>query len=73
MDSCALDLNASRNDVWKDTKIGLNYNIGSGNGLVPSGNKPLPDPMLTENKHMMIISTSLQLESAITKLLAPEK
>ena len=24
-------------------------NIGSGNGLVPSGNKPLPEPMLTQN------------------------
>ena len=23
-------------------------NMGSGNGLVPSGNKPLPEPMLTE-------------------------
>ena len=23
-------------------------NIDSGNGLVPSGNKPLPDPMLTQ-------------------------
>ena len=23
-------------------------NIGSGNGLVPSGNKPLPEPMLTK-------------------------
>ena len=23
------------------------FNIGSGNGLVPSGNKPLPEPMLT--------------------------
>ena len=23
-------------------------NIGSGNGLVPTGNKPLPDPMLTK-------------------------
>ena len=22
-------------------------NIGSGNGLVPSGNKPLPEPMFT--------------------------
>ena len=22
-------------------------NIGSGNGLVPSGNKPLPEPVLT--------------------------
>ena len=24
------------------------FNIGSGNGLVPSGNKPLPEPMLTQ-------------------------
>ena len=24
------------------------YNIGSGNGLVPSGNKPLPETMLTQ-------------------------
>ena len=23
-------------------------NIGPGNGLAPSGNKPLPDPMLTQ-------------------------
>ena len=23
-------------------------NIGSGNGMVPSGNKPLPGPMLTQ-------------------------
>ena len=31
--------------------IGLDWwsvNIGSGNGLVPSGNKPLPEPMLTQ-------------------------
>ena len=26
----------------------LRVNIGSGNGLVPSGNKPLPEPMLTQ-------------------------
>ena len=26
----------------------LNVNIGSGNGLVPSGSKPLPEPMLTQ-------------------------
>ena len=24
-------------------------NIGSGNGLVPKGNKPLPEPVLTQN------------------------
>ena len=23
-------------------------NIGSGNGFVPAGNKPLPEPMLTQ-------------------------
>ena len=31
--------------------IGLHWwsvSIGSGNGLVPSGNKPLPEPMLTQ-------------------------
>ena len=26
----------------------LSVNIGSGNGLVPSGNKPLPETMLTQ-------------------------
>ena len=26
----------------------LSVNIGSGNGLVPSGNKPLTEPMLTQ-------------------------
>ena len=26
----------------------LEVNIGAGNGLVPSGNKPLPKPMLTQ-------------------------
>ena len=35
--------------VWMS--LGLHWwsvNIGSGNGLVPSGNKPLPEPMLTQ-------------------------
>ena len=27
---------------------GWSVSIGSGNGLVPSGNKPLPEPMLTQ-------------------------
>ena len=26
----------------------IDVNIGSGNGLAPSGNKPLPAPMLTK-------------------------
>ena len=25
-------------------------NIGSGNGLLPDGTKPLPEPMLTDNQ-----------------------
>ena len=28
-------------------------NIGSGNGVVPSGTKPLPEPMLTRSVHLM--------------------
>ena len=35
--------------IWMS--LGLHWwsvNIGSGNGLVPSGNKPLPEPMLTQ-------------------------
>ena len=27
----------------------LEVNIGSGNDLVPTGTKPVPDPMLTQN------------------------
>ena len=34
-------MNATRPYLWE-------VNIGSGNGLVPSGNKPLPKPMLTQ-------------------------
>ena len=26
---------------------GIQVNIGSGNGLLPDGTKPLPEPMLT--------------------------
>ena len=28
--------------------LNIIVNIGSGNGLVPSGNEPLPEPMLTQ-------------------------
>ena len=37
--------------VLKWMSLGLHWwsvNIGSGNGLMPSGNKPLPEPMLTQ-------------------------
>ena len=43
-----------RNLLWNCPNMnvtGLNWwsvNIGSGNGLVPSGNKPWPEPMLTQ-------------------------
>ena len=33
-------------------------NIGSGNGLVPSGNKPLPEPMLTQFSSYEILDLS---------------
>ena len=32
---------------WTSLDLSDEVSIGSGNGLVPSGNKPLPDPMLT--------------------------
>ena len=32
---------------WMPQDLTDYVNIGSGNGLVPSGNKPLPEPMLT--------------------------
>ena len=34
-------MNATRPYQWQ-------VNIGSGNGLVPSGNKPLPEPMFSQ-------------------------
>ena len=40
--------------IWMS--LGLHWwsvNTGSGNGLVPSGNKPLPEPMLTQiSRHL---------------------
>ena len=33
---------------WMSLDLTNKVNIGSGNGLVPSGNKPLPDPMLIQ-------------------------
>ena len=46
--------------------------IGSGNGLVPPGNKPLPEPMLTQNcvakwRHWVTISQQIEVW---TKLLS---
>ena len=39
--SCEIALNITGLHWWS-------VNIGSGNDLVPSGNKPLPEPMLTQ-------------------------
>ena len=41
--SCEIVLTWMPQDLTDDK-----VNIGSGNGLVPSGNKPLPEPMLTQ-------------------------
>ena len=41
IDGWCSQMNATEPHWWK-------INIGSGNGLVPSGNKPLPEPMLTQ-------------------------
>ena len=40
---------SSYDNVLKWMPQNLTVNIGSGNGLVPSGNKPLPEPMLTQS------------------------
>ena len=34
--------------IWMSLDFTDAVNIGSGNGLVPSGSKPLPEPMLTQ-------------------------
>ena len=45
-------------------------NIGSGNGLVPDGTKPLPEPMLTDHQkstdiHIRVISQKMSQPSII--------
>ena len=44
-------------------------NIGSGNGLLPDGTKPLPEPMLTDHQsndhHIMAISQEMPQSSII--------
>ena len=43
-------VNAKRRHWWLPV-----ISIGSGNGLVPSSNKPLPEPMLTQICHHMAL------------------
>ena len=33
--------------LWRHMVIEILVNTGSGNGLLPDGTKPLPEPMLT--------------------------
>ena len=47
----------------------LIINIGSGNGLVPSGKKPLPEPMVTQisaTKHQALTGTNVDFLSPRT-------
>ena len=39
----------------------VNVNIGSGNGLLPYGTKPLTEPMLTYHQYGHVASTQGQL------------
>ena len=50
------DMNVTGFKWWK-------VNIGSGNGLVSSGNKPLPEPMLTQICHYMVSLGHIELSS----------
>ena len=37
--------------------LGIVVNIGSGNGLLPDGNKPLPEPTMTKLYHMIWLAS----------------
>ena len=47
IDVFSIQINITMEWVPEDIVDG-NFNIGSGNGLVPSGNKLFPEPMLTQ-------------------------
>ena len=47
---------------WCKTKLILN--LGSGNDLVPPGNKPLPEPMMASLGHNELIKYSSQVISS---------
>ena len=36
---------------------GIKVNIGSGNGLLPNGTKPLPEPMLANDQWSVVAFT----------------
>ena len=43
-------------------------NIGSGNGLLPDGTKPLPEPMLTDNQWGIVAFTWGQFHNKYSRL-----
>ena len=47
--SCPVQFAACWTDGERSAEICGQVNIGSGNGLVPSGNKSLTEPMLTQS------------------------
>ena len=44
------------NSLWPSGHIATLVNIGSGNGLLPFGTKPLPEPTLTNDQRWLMIS-----------------
>ena len=45
------------NPLWPSVKQYDDVNIGSGNGLLPDGTKPLPDPVLTTHQWLAAVMT----------------
>ena len=43
-----VSLEKSHSDEYHWTSLTISVNIGSGDGLVPSGTKPLHEPMVTQ-------------------------
>ena len=42
---------------WRHMAKGILVNIGSGNGLLSDGTKPLPEPMLTNDQWVVVAFT----------------
>ena len=60
------------NSLWRHLAAWIAFNIGSGNGLVPDGTKPLPEPMLTydqEGIHRMALAEEhLKMQISKTRM-----
>ena len=57
--------------MWHDMAVKIWVSIGSGNGLLPVGSKPLPEPILTYPSQEMIGNSIRDMcsESTLLKLL----